>query len=1055
MNKDALFLKEYERLNPEQKKAVDAIYGPVLVLAGPGTGKTQILSMRIANLLRSEAQVQPQNILCLTFTDEGQKNMRDRLFKLVGPQIARHINVHTYHSFCSEVIQNNLHHFKKDNLELVSELEELKYMTDLVKRMPKENLFYNPKKPTKSIGYLKNLFRKIKQEGWTSHELIQRTERHLEEFKNDPANISTRGKTKGQLKSDAKPKVKAFEKTIQGAKVYNEYQKILLEHNRYEFADMILWVIDLLKKDESVLFDLQERFQFLLVDEMQDTNGTQLELVNLLSNYDPSPNVFVVGDDDQAIYRFQGANLANLSEYRAKYIEHGLTEVSLKTNYRSYQGILDKATELIHNNKQRLIYEMKGLSKDLESFQTQDTKLNSQPIILQHHNPHYEFAFIANKIKALIDSGVPHNEIAVLFTKNAECTTLGEYLNKLEISFYTKASTSLLHYVFTKQVLSILKYLELENRFPYSEDDLLFEILHFDLFGIAAQDVSKLYIDCYNFNRGKKKVNRKSLRQFVIEEKDGESYTLFNQSANKILDAVMLLEHLIKAKANNSLYRLMDIVSHKLKLVDYILKSDDKFEKLELLNSIYDLIKDESERRPDVTLEVFLENVKAFEENDVKLNYTKVFGNEKSVQLYTYHGAKGREYEHVFLAGCIESQWEKKKKGGQYSVKIPPNINQVTTDENDMEELRRLFFVGLTRAKKQVYVSYYKLNEKGKPQSPTAFVNELYGENQKEFEEATIKNDMSREDLIPFASLYVENTEVKLAQLEKEYVDRQLEKFSMNVSALNSYLDCPIGFYIKSILRAPSGKNESMTFGSVIHDTLEDFFVQMQANGQNFPSKQELHKMLEHQMYAQRAKFSTEGYQLKKGYGEQILTGLYDKFIDTWCKDVKLEEHISAVVDGVKIKGFIDKVEEHTHDIQFIDYKTGDRNGDYAKKKLRRPNPKAKVKATIIGGDYWRQAVFYKILADESKKYLKPVHKAKYVFVEPDQETKEIPEAVEFTITPEDISIVKKQIIETNERIMAHDFYTGCGKEDCRHCEFMKDTNQDISVMELQEDSSL
>lgn len=1059
MNKDLLFEKEYERLNPEQKKAVDTIYGPVLVLAGPGTGKTQILSMRIANLLRSEAQVQPQNILCLTFTDEGQKNMRDRLFKLIGPKTARHIHVHTYHSFCSEVIQNNLSHFKKDQLELVTELEELNYMTQLVLRMPKDNLFYSPKKPTKNIGYLKNIFGKIKQEGWTSAELIQKTEEQIGEIKNDEANISSRGKTKGQLKATAKKEIVQYEKTIQAAKIYDVYQTILQENSRYEFADMILWVIDLLKKDEGILYDLQEKYQFLLVDEMQDTNGTQLELVNQLTSYDASPNVFVVGDDDQAIYRFQGANLANLSNYRNKYLDNGLTEVSLKMNYRSYQGILDKATNLITENSQRLINEMPGLTKELISFHTADTGKNSQPILLQHHNQHYEFAYVANEIDKLIKAGTPHNEIAILCTKNAYCRAMGDYLNKLDVPFYTKASTSLLHFVFTKQVLNILRYTQAENKFPYSEDDLLFEILHYDMFGIAPQDVSKLYIDCYNYNMAKDENGKRirkdylSLRQFILEENKVESSKLGQESSKKILDVVKLLEKFVKAKANNSLYRLMDIINHELKLIDYILKSDDKFEKLELLNSLYDLIKEESERRPDVTLEQFLENIQAFDDNDIQLRYTKVFGNDKSVQIYTYHGAKGREFEHVFMLGCVDDQWEKKRKGGFSSIKIPKNITQATSDDKDDEELRRLFFVGVTRAKKQLYVSYYDQDNAGKQKSATTFVYEMYGAAQDEMQAAIHKNEMTRDELIPFASLFVESTPVKLAQLEREYVDRQLQHFQLNVSALNSYLACPISFYVKTILRAPSGKNEGMTFGSVIHNALEEFFKQMEVNGKNFPSKAELLQMLEHQMFSQRAKFSAEGYELKKLYGNEILGGMYDKFIDVWNKDVKLEEQVAAVVDGIKIKGFIDKVEFGQYDIQFIDYKTGDRDGDYAVKKLKKPGGRSPE--ALRGGDYWRQAVFYKILADESQKYLLPVHKAKYVFVEPNKVTKEIPDPVEFTFTPDDITLVKTQIKETHEAIMNHDFYEGCGKDDCQYCVFMKDTHQDISVQDLQEDESM
>ena len=165
---EAAFLAEYEKLNPEQRQAVDTIYGPVMVVAGPGTGKTQILALRIANLLRSEAQVSPQNILCLTYTDEGKKNMRDRLFRLIGAETAQYIQVHSYHSFCNDIIQQNLSLFQKDELEPISELEKVQYIKQILTSLKKGNLLYSPKNPSKNAKYLLNLFSKMKQENWSS-----------------------------------------------------------------------------------------------------------------------------------------------------------------------------------------------------------------------------------------------------------------------------------------------------------------------------------------------------------------------------------------------------------------------------------------------------------------------------------------------------------------------------------------------------------------------------------------------------------------------------------------------------------------------------------------------------------------------------------------------------------------------------------------------------------------------------------------------------------------------------------------------------------------------
>ncbi|HQW47042.1 MAG TPA: UvrD-helicase domain-containing protein, partial [Chitinophagaceae bacterium] len=215
------FDAEYKKLNDKQREAVDTIYGPVLVVAGPGTGKTQILALRIANLLKSDAQISPQNILCLTYTEEGKKNMRDRLFKLIGAETAQYISVHTYHSFCNEVIQQNLSLFDKETLDAASELEKIQYIKSILLKLDNKNILYNAKNPNANANYLLRMFSKMKQENWTAEFLLEKTNQQIHFLENDESSLSTRGVTKGQLKQAVVKEIESYKKSSDAIKLFD------------------------------------------------------------------------------------------------------------------------------------------------------------------------------------------------------------------------------------------------------------------------------------------------------------------------------------------------------------------------------------------------------------------------------------------------------------------------------------------------------------------------------------------------------------------------------------------------------------------------------------------------------------------------------------------------------------------------------------------------------------------------------------------------------------------------------------------------------------------
>jgi DNA helicase-2/ATP-dependent DNA helicase PcrA len=268
----------------------------------------------------------------------------------------------------------------------------------------------------------------------------------------------------------------------------------------------------------------------------------------------------------------------------------------------------------------------------------------------------------------------------------------------------------------------------------------------------------------------------------------------------------------------------------------------------------------------------------------------------------------------------------------------------------------------------------------------------------------------------------------------------------MNVTALNNYLKCPLQFYFNNLVRVPSGKSEATEFGSAVHEALQGLFQQMQENEQ-FPPKELFIHYFEKYMQRHRENFTKAQYNRRMEYGGVVLSNYYDTYINEWNKIVVVERTIkNVVVNGVPLKGKLDKIEFSGKAANVVDYKTGDI--ERAKEKLLPPNDKYPN-----GGDYWRQAVFYKILVDNYDQKNWQVISSEFDFIEPDK--KKEYQKVKLTITPEDITTVTHQITTVWEKIQQRDFYTGCGKSDCHWCGFVKTNNLAIALHELEEENEI
>lgn len=1035
------FTQEYQQLNERQRLAVDTTEGPVMVIAGPGTGKTQILAARIGKILL-DTDTAPENILCLTYTDAGTIAMRRRLLSFIGPD-AYKVNIHTFHSFCNDIIQENLSLFEKTALDPISDLERIQLFKTLIDGFPKNH----PLKRYRGDVYfemsnLQNLFSTMKREGWTPdfiHTKIREYLASLETRDEYIAKRATREYKKGDVRTDKIAEEKErMEKLRAAVGEFDRYQKLMREHDRYDFDDMINWIIKAFEENKPLLLSYQERYQYILVDEYQDTSGTQNRLISLLISFWDKPNVFVVGDDDQSIYRFQGANVENMLDFAQQYAKDLLTVV-LTNNYRSTQPILDISRTLIERNQERLVAQIPGLSKHLVASHPRTRQLHFPPQLQEYLSPRQEMTGITLQVERLLAEGVLPGRIAIIYKENKYGEELARFLQLKNIPVYSKRNLDLFTVPLVQQVLLMLRYLWAEHDAPYGGDEMLFEILHFKFFGIAPIEIAKLSVEVADKQFGEQ---RTSIRRLLYEKANRPARDLFDQGLPEPLKkASRTLERLIGEVSNLTLQGLFENVIRDTGVLAFVITNPEKIWLMQVLTALFNFIKEESRRDPDLNLEQLIQITDLMKANGLPLPLVKVSGSDKAVNLLTAHGSKGLEFEYVFFAGANAATWEKKRKpGGGY--KYPDNLfSSRSSDESGSEELRRLFYVALTRVEVHLLISYARYRDDGKELEPSMFIAEIMDQYDLSFAKVSIPvEEQTAFDALPFGDAIA--PEIQAA--EEDLIGRMLEKFVMNVTALNNYLKCPLEFYYRNLIRIPSPKNEATEFGSAVHHALQRLFEKMKEDAhERFPSRTEMLTDFEWYMRRHREIFTREAFARRMEYGLEVLANYYDKYINQWNKIVAVERNIrNVIVKGVPLKGKLDKLEFQGKEVNVVDYKTGD--VDKAREKLAPPNEK-----DPNGGDYWRQAVFYKILVDSYEQKEWKVTSTEFDFVEPDK--KKEYRKVKIMITPEDTTTVTQQIVETWHKIQNREFYTGCGSPDCHWCNFVKTNDLAIALHEVSE----
>ncbi len=1018
------FLSALDQLNPAQARAVDQIDGPVMVVAGPGTGKTHILAARIGRILM-ETDTQANNILCLTFTEAGVVAMRERLLQFIGPEGHR-VHIYTFHSFCNHIIQDNLAVFGRQDMEPLNELDRIDLVRKLLRRLPADHpLRLGVSDPYFYENQLYQLFQTMKTEDWSPAVIEAKVEDYLADLPQQKAFIYQRRSgpnERGSLKT-AKIEAEAqkMKKLLAAARLYPLYEKEKYQARRYDYADMILWVLRAFEENEYLLRNYQEQYLYLLVDEYQDTNGAQNELVMQLANYWELPNIFIVGDDDQSIYEFQGARLKNLTDFYQRYLED-IELVVLTQNYRSNQTILNAAHRLIDENTIRIIHRLEGqgISKDLVAAHPNRPALKQAVRVVEFSNEVQEIVGVFEAVKTLQKKGADLSEIAILYARHRQVELLTLLLERAQIPYQTKRRVNVLDTLLVQKVLHILKYFRQEMKLPFSGEYLLFELLHFDFLELSAAELAKISWQSASLDKDQKITWRKLIQEAAFLEK------IKVKEPQNYLEIGQTLDRLLQGSVNWSVPVLMEQIFNQLKILNFIFQQSDRVVQLQQLNTLLNFAKAESRKSPELSVEAFLQLIQRMQQNRITLAMESSLGNEKAVQLVTAHSSKGLEFEQVFILDVTKKNWEPKKQAGNFHFSMPDTLT-LSGEEDALEARRRLFYVAITRAKTNLQISYALQDQQTKPKQRAIFVDELLTASDTDFQKGQVTDAQLMDSQI---LQLVQPEEVILPTAPKAYIDQLLANFRMSISALNTYLRCPLSFYYTYILKVPTLYSEAAAYGTAMHYALQQLFLKMQASRpKNFPAERAFLQYFEQEMERLRFYFTKESYSQQLQRGQYALKRYYQYHYGRWSKKVIVEYTIrTAEIAGVPLTGTLDKIEfKESQSIHIVDYKTGRQQA----RKTRRPTDK-----NPYGGIYWRQLVFYKLLYEHFDKTGKMARSAEIAYLDPGPDGQPQQEIINFKV--EDTQQVKQMLQNAYQSILEHDFYKGCNEPSCHWCNFVK-----------------
>jgi len=952
----------YKRLNKGQKQAVDAIDGPVMVIAGPGTGKTSILTLRIANILK-QTDTAPENILALTFTESGAYAMRRKLVDIIGTA-AYKVTISTFHGFCNDIIRQYPERFPRiigstaiTDVDQIAIMEEIISNTDLDLLKPYGDPFFYVRPVLGEI-------RKFKREALSVEDFKTSIEKQETDFESEPEKVHTKGAHKGKMKGEFVKLKEQIEKNKELLQLYTAYEQKLIEGKYYDFEDMIVEVVRTLKNDSDLLLILQETYQYILADEHQDANNAQNAILELLSNFHESPNLFIVGDEKQAVFRFQGASLENFLYFKKLYPKARL--IHLEENYRSTQSILDASHSLISNNPSEI-----GHIRLEARVQKSKTPIS----ICEFMHADAEHSFVARDIEQKIQAGTPAEEIAVLYRNNNDSFGIAHALEKQGIAFRIESDNDILK---DREIRKLLLIFEAIN--DLSNEELLSKVLFIDFVGLEPLEVYRAIQSARN--------EKKKLYEIIGREFPGIAARLSSWAT---------LAH------NQPFVNVFETIVSESGFLAAALKSPESLERLATLEAFFGEVRRLAGTRKEYHVADFMKHLNRVREHGI-LTKTGTGTAKRGVRLMTAHRSKGLEFEYVYIIGAYDGHWGNKSTRTYFHVPIVSGASPGGIDDE-----RRLFYVALTRARKEVMVTYSREGDEGREQLPCQFIGEI---------DEKLRHFTSREEKLTIKDRLVR---IKKGTVDnKKYLQDLFLEQGLSVTALNNYLRCPWEYFFVNLVRVPKAQTKHQMYGTAVHETLKTFFDKYRI--EEDISKEEFLRIFEFNLNRLPLPPLDYADTLKKG--RKSLAAYYDEYRNTWNRRLLTEYrvqgvHLESPIGTIILKGNLDKLEMiDDREVNVVDYKTG--------------KPKSKVDE-----NYHRQLVFYKLLldSDERKKYV--MVSGELDFIEPDEKGKF--KKVKNEIQNEEVRELRALIAAKAVEIYEMSFWdTTCGNKECEFCELGK-----------------
>lgn len=1001
--------------NSKQQQAIDILNGQVMLLAGPGTGKTFTVIHRIEKMLADG--VEPSSILCLTFSDAAASEMRQRLIKKMGV-VASAVDIYTYHSFCNDLIKTYPDKFEMTSgVKLITDAEKISIMKECIDDANLE--FFVPSRADRYF-FTKNFIsyvEKLKTQRVSKDEYMACIDTNpmlMPRYKELESEIYEReqaGNTKNKTRYNELEKIKTnIEKAKELWTLFELYSTKMINKNLIDFSDMINLVLTSFEEDSQFLSEVSNKYKYFLVDEYQDTNDLQNQIIfNLLDGNDEK-NIFVVGDDDQIIYGFQGAKSDNIENFLTKY--PNTTVICLEENNRSTQTILDFSNLIVNQDENRLennLYfkEKYNISKKLTAKNPKIIVKDKKIKRIQFGEILQEFNYIVDDIKTLIESDfapktdedkIDYSQIAIISKKRAELQTFAELLKGKNIPFQIDEGKSIFA---IRSTILIYFYIKAMNNYLTSSDKL-FGLLLSEPFKIDQQDYNKILEE-------KRLWKKDESSDFITLMRNLNGW----KNPEKITKFLETFDYLQDYASSNNLRNTVVEIINRTGLLTYFYKSGkNRSENLAGIRKIISEATDFQNSDSTKNLSDFVKYLDDCFENEIDINLDKDSVVQNAVQLMTYHGSKGREFEYVYLPNLISSNWEDFRMPGEYKLITEDVPDKDAAQAKKDSELLKLLFVGITRAKHTLTISFADSNN-GKAQQITKYLEPTanYDFDSEQFECSA--DDLTTEFYRSVSSDVFDNQKAF-----KNEIEERVKSVVLSPSRLNDYLSCPRKFFYVKVLGidVEEADWDGANFGTLIHSLLER--AVKVAKESAYPTLEEI--LEKFRLGMDGMKFSSEAKKEKYfKQGQKLLTNYYPYFSQipiSRITDIEFSFY-GVDVDGDFITGKIDRIEKNSDGtFELYDYKTG----NYTSEKKIAPNEEKQ--------NYFNQLCFYKYAYE--KLTGNKVSKVGIIYVENHEKS------VDKYLTDDDMKYIETLIKDTYQNIKALKFNPI--KEDkqgaCKNC---------------------